>query len=483
MGYRVILFFLFCCLTLSISGQTSKKIQKLQAQRTELQKEINESEKVLRTMKKDVKSQLNDLAVLNGQIAQQQKYVNTIESDVKTLDTEITTVEADLDSLQKSLEEMKSKYKTSIQYAYKKNHSIQDKLMFIFSAENVKQMYRRMRYVREYTTYLKVQGEQVKEQQKQVQQKKSDLLAAKGEKSTLLRQVEQERKKLEGKQTEQKQMVATLQKRQKDIQKEIAQKQKQHQNLDAQIDRLVEQEVAAAKKREEERKKKELARLEAERKRKAELAKKAERALAAKSSGNSTSSSSSSKSKTASTTTSKKSSSKTVASKSAGERTVVSTSTTRKAERMSTYKVDNEDRLVSGGFERNKGLMPMPITGPYVIVGHFGVHNVAGLKNVQLDNKGIDIKGQTGAQARAIFQGEVSSVFSLGGMHGVLVRHGSYISVYCNLSSVSVRAGQKVNARDIIGKVGQDGDGNIVLQFQLRRETAKLNPESWLSRR
>lgn len=467
MRNRIVLLILFCCFLFNVQGQTNSKIRKLQAQRTELQKQINESEQILRTMKKDVKSQLNDLAVLNGQITQQLKFVNAIEEDVKTLDVEITTVEANLDSLQRSLESMKSQYKKSIQYAYKKNHSLQDKLMFVLSAGTMKQMYRRMRYVREYTTYLKVQGEQVKDQQRQVQQKKADLLAAKGEKSMLLRQGEQERKKLEGKQDEQKKMVANLQKKQKDIQKEISQKQKQHQNLNAQIDRLVEQEVAAAKKREEERRKKELARREAERKRKEEQARKGKESTVTSSSKTSSASSSSSSASSRKKNTAVASSSNTE---------------TSKAERMSAYKVDNDNRLVSGGFERNKGRMPMPITGPYVIVGHFGVHNVAGLKNVQLDNKGIDIKGQAGAQARAIFQGEVSSVFSLGGMHGVLVRHGGYISVYCNLSSVSVRAGQKLNARDIIGKVGQDGDGNVVLQFQLRKETAKLNPESWLSR-
>jgi septal ring factor EnvC (AmiA/AmiB activator) len=300
----------------------------------------------------------------------------------------------------------------------------------------------------------------VKEQQKTVQQKKADLLAAKGEKSSLLRQSEQERKKLEVKKDEQKQLLFSLQKKQKDVQKEISQKQKQSQRLNEQIDRLVEQEIAAAKKREEERRKKEMARLEAERRKKAELAKNSEKEVA-----NGKESENIGKS------------SKSVAS---GNN---SNTSKAKAERMGAYKVDDEDRLVSGGFERNKGLMPVPITGPYMIVGHYGVYTVAGLKGVKLDNKGIDIKGQSGASARSIFQGEVSSVFSYGGMRGVLIRHGSYISVYCNLSSVNVRAGQKVKARDTIGKVARNEDGDYVLQFQLRRETRKLNPEQWLSRR
>jgi septal ring factor EnvC (AmiA/AmiB activator) len=103
---------------------------------------------------------------------------------------------------------------------------------------------------------------------------------------------------------------------------------------------------------------------------------------------------------------------------------------------------------------------------------------VEGLKNVRLDNKGINILGSPGAQARAIFNGEVSAVFAFGGTSVVMVRHGSYISVYCNLRSVSVSRGQKVSTRQALGTLGSDN----ILQFQLRRETAKLNPEVWLGR-
>ena len=140
--------------------------------------------------------------------------------------------------------------------------------------------------------------------------------------------------------------------------------------------------------------------------------------------------------------------------------------------------MDTEDRRISGSFESNRGRLPMPITGGYRIVSHFGQYNVEGLSNVRLDNKGINILGGAGAKARSIYDGEVSAVFSLGGTTGVMVRHGSYISVYCNLSSVSVHRGQHVSARQVLGTVGQDN----ILQFQLRREKAKLNPEAWLGR-
>ena len=95
-----------------------------------------------------------------------------------------------------------------------------------------------------------------------------------------------------------------------------------------------------------------------------------------------------------------------------------------------------------------------------------------------LDNKGINILGSAGASVRAIFDGEVSAVFNVGGSIGVLVRHGAYISVYCNLRSASVSRGQKVSTRQAIGIVGSDN----ILQFQLRKERDKLNPEQWLAR-
>ena len=116
------------------------------------------------------------------------------------------------------------------------------------------------------------------------------------------------------------------------------------------------------------------------------------------------------------------------------------------------------------------------------MVGHYGKYEVKGLRNVRLDNKGIDIKGKPGANARAIFDGEVSAVFQYNGLTNVLVRHGSYISVYCNLSSVRVKKGSPVKTKDILGEVHTDKDGNTVLHFQLRKETAKLNPELWIAR-
>ncbi len=142
-----------------------------------------------------------------------------------------------------------------------------------------------------------------------------------------------------------------------------------------------------------------------------------------------------------------------------------------------------EDVKLSGSFESNKGRLPMPITGPYLVVGEYGVQNVAGMKDVRQNNLGIDIQGRDGAQARAVFDGTVSSIFQQGkGQIGVLIRHGSYISVYCNLSETRLKKGDKVKTQDIVGNIQTSEDGTPVLHFQLHKESARLNPSDWIRR-
>ena len=141
--------------------------------------------------------------------------------------------------------------------------------------------------------------------------------------------------------------------------------------------------------------------------------------------------------------------------------------------------VSSEDQRLSGNFESNRGRLPMPISGSYQIVHRFGMNHVDDVKgHVTLDKKGIDIKAQPGSPVRCIFDGEVSAVFGYAGTTVVIIRHGNYLSVYCDLASVSVSRGQKVSTRQTIGRLGSEG----LMQFQLRRGNEKLNPEGWLSR-
>ena len=470
-------------------------IKGLQSQRQKIQREIRLQERRLNSNQRDVKERLQNLMLINSEIEQRRRSIDTIQNDINHINGNIDNLNNQLKILQAELNDRKQKYVKSMRYLYR-NRSIQDQMMFIFSAKNFAQMYRRMRFVREYASYQRAQGEMVKSKQQQVDAKQAQLLQVKGVKKVVLRKGLVEHRKLQGKKDEQQQVVSTLQNQQKTIQTIISEQRKKDAALNSQIDRLIAQEVAKARARAA-AEAKARADVQARRKRAAELAKKkAEAVMAARENHRKivAAKAAEERAKAAARAASQRSASEKAAADAAERQAVAERKDAeRQAEndrRTSAREVaaaqksvdvpmlNSVDRRLSGGFESNRGRLPMPITGSYRIVSHFGQYNVEGLKNVTLDNKGINILGQSGAHARSIYNGEVSAVFSFGGTMVVMVRHGDYISVYCNLSSVCVHRGQSVGTRQVLGSIGADN----ILQFQLRKETSKINPESWLGR-
>ena len=469
-------------------------VKALQNQRQELQQQIRQQERRLRSNELDVKKRLQNLMVLNTEIEGKRRTIDTIRHDISSLDIEIEQLGVQLDVLQDQLQERKRNYVKSLRYMHR-NQSALSQLMFVFSADNLVQMFRRMRFMREYASYQHVQGDLVKQKQEEVNLDFQALNNSKEKKRLLLNRGEQERRTLETKQNEQQSVVKTLQKENKTIQGIIAQQKKKDAALNAQIDRLIAEEIARQKARAAAEAKKR-AEAEAAKKRAAELArKKAEAEAAARENARRIAEARAREERAkAEAKAARDQKAREVAERKAREAEEARKTAERKAEAENreharavasarkdvddALKMPTEDVRISGKFESNRGRLPIPVTGAYRIVSHFGQYNVEGLKGVMLDNKGINIRGEAGAQARSIFDGEVSAVFSFGGTMVVMVRHGSYISVYCNLASVNVQRGQKVSTRQSLGRLGQDN----ILQFQLRRETAKLNPESWLGR-
>ena len=473
-------------------------VSSLKNEQQKVRKQIEEQQRKLKANERDVKKRLQNLLIINNEIADKRKSIDTIRHDITRLDGDITTLEAHIKYLDSELEERKQRFIKSMRYMHR-NRNMQSKLMFIFSAKNLSQMYRRLRFVREYAAYQQTQAEAVKSMKTQVAEAFDELTDTKRQKSDLLVRDEQERRSLEGKQVEQQKMVTSLQKQQKTIQSIIDQQKKRDAELNAQIDRLIAQEIARAKARAEAEARKKAA--EAEAKRKAEeLARKKAAAEAARKENERRIAEAKAKEEKAKADARAAAARKNAEEKAAAERAVAEAERARlAAERKAAadakahekevaeakkssktiYTVSSEDRQLSGNFESNRGRLPMPITGSYRIVNHFGTNHVTDVKgHVTLDKKGIDIKGQPGAAVRCIFDGEVSAVFSYAGTTVVIVRHGSYLSVYCDLASVNVSRGQKVSTRQTLGRVGAEG----LMQFQLRKGSAKLNPEGWLAR-
>ena len=437
MTTRRLLCLLAACLCIGfLSAQTNKTILDLESRRGALQRQISESEKLLQTTRKDVGSQLQGLATLTGQMEERKRYILALNNDLETIDRELSALDRRTQALQRDLKEKREEYAASVRYL-QTHSSIQEKLLFIFSAETLAQSYRRLRYVREFAAYQQRQGEEIVRQQKKVDRQRAELLQLREAKGKLLKERQAEIEKLQTQEKEQMALVDNLRRRQSDLQRELKKQRREAQQLNDRIDRLIAEEIEKAR-RQAEAEAKRKAREEAERRKRAEAQAKAS--------------------------------------------ATATPAPAEKAAPLEAYTLDKADRQLSGSFASNRGKLPAPITGPYLIVSHYGRYTV--LRNVQLDNKGIDLQGRPGAQAQAVFDGKVAAVFQLNGLFNVLVRHGSYISVYCNLSRATVKAGDAVKTRQPLGEVFSNPaeGGRTVLHFQLRMETQKLDPERWIAR-
>lgn len=465
---------IICCLfiTTILSAQTPL-ISDLQKKHFALQKQIAATERMLLTTKKDVRGQLHHLQLLDGQIEERRRYIETINGDVKAIEGQVTSLSARLDAMQKDLDARKMRYLASVNYVYR-NKTIQEKLMFIFSAKSLSQMYRRLRYVKEYATYQRLQGEDIMRRQEIITGRRHQLVQVKKVKVNVMKEREGEKAELEKKEQQKQQVINELQKKQRSLQGVISKKRREANKLNSRIDRLISLEIEKARKRAEEEarrkriaEEKRLAAIAAQRRAEAVAAQKAEEArrkaeAAANASGNKSTSNRRSEPK----------------------KTYVAPEPTPAPAREEAPSISSVDRRLSDTFAGNRGRLPMPMTGNCMVISHYGQYAVEGMHNVKLDNKGIDIQGHPGACARAVYSGEVSAVFQMNGLFNILVRHGEYISVYCNLSSASVSQGQHVSTRQILGRVFSDASdgGRTVLHFQLRKERAKLNPEQWIGR-
>lgn len=438
--FLVLLFLLFVQCSM-VSGQNSKKVKELKQQQSKLKTELQNSKAQLDRTRKQVKTGQQNVDFLGLQMNNRLNRIHQLEKELDDLESNIIRLQGNITKLDGELRLRRERLKAAVRYAraQRENHN---PIVFVLSAKTFGQMYRRARYAREYVRYQHNLGEQILQKQAELLDAQNLMLEAKSQKSIVLHEVMLQRKDLNAQQVQEKKKVAGLKGQESKLQDKVKEQQKQLAALDKKIEEVIAYEIEQARKKAEEAARK----------------KAAEEAARKKKEGD----------KKGKTST-------------GGSKQSTTPSTPAKSSKSGNW-LTAEDRQLNGTFEQNKGRLPVPITGQYMVGSRFGLYNVPGMKNVQLDNKGTNYVGRPGARARAVFDGVVTSVFQFAGTRNVLVRHGSYISVYCNLSSTIVTKGQKVKARDVLGTVADDGSGNCTLHFQLRKETVKLNPEAWIGK-
>lgn len=430
---------IFILLLGAVSTSTSQTVKQLEAQRKKTLQMLESTNKMLNETKKSQRSSLNKLTIINKNINERKTLITNIGKEINELDSEMQRLNQEKRMLENRLTILKRDYARLVQEAHV-NRSIYSKIMFVLSADNFDQSYRRLRYLQEYTEYRKDQVKKIEKVKTQIIEKADSLNKHKVTKEVVVKQKEVEAKKLTDDQKKEKVLLTDLQKKERTLRADIKKQQKIANDLNNKIERIIAEEIRKAEaKRAEEARKRRLA----EEKKKG------------------TKTETTTKGKTEKTTT---------------------TTTTVPSESVST--LTKEEKLISGNFAANQGRLPWP-TDKGFISGRYGVHPHPALKHVTTNNKGIYIQTPAGTNARAVFEGTVTQVGYFPGSNSlVIIQHGEFRTVYANLTTVYVKSGDKVNAKQSIGKIYTDGesDNKTELYFQVWKGKTLQNPERWVAR-
>ncbi|MCX6231865.1 MAG: peptidoglycan DD-metalloendopeptidase family protein [Bacteroidetes bacterium] len=416
-------------------AQTDKTT--LQENKKKIEQEIQYTNNLLNETKKNKQTSLNQLIILKNQINKRQELIGNINQELNVIVDEITTTQKTVEQLSQELATLKAEYAQMI-IAANRNRSSYNVMMFIFASENFNQAYQRLKYYQQYASYRKKQMILIEQTQNKLTHKKIELETQKQSQKELLTSNENEKKQLTKEQEVKNKAVKNLQQKEKELLKTLRKKEAEAKKLQKDIERIIAEEV---------RKAREAAIQRAE---KAEKAKK------------------------------KAVKPDVITAKEIEKSKVVEEKFKKTADIMSATP---EELELSASFTNNKGRLPWPLEKG-IISGTFGTHAHPELHGIVINNDGIDITTNRGSNVRAVFGGEVAAVISgPNGKQVVIIRHGNYLTVYSNLESVYVKRGEKVSTKQRIGKVYTDEDDNkTILQFQIWKGTAKMNPAEWIAR-
>lgn len=444
--------------------------KKLEESKAKIQKEILANEQKLQTVKKKEKSVVHVIDLQNQKIKLKESLIATTEKQTQLLSNDMQSNELKIKRLDNELHLLKADYAEMILKSYK-SRSEESRAMFILSSSSFLQAYKRLQYMKQYSSYRVMQGKEIESKSKELLNFYDKLKVQKSQKEQLIAENEKEKTSLEVEKKEQQQIVLSLQKDQKKIIAEIKKKHQQAKAIDKEIDRLIRKAIAEANR------KAALARAAKEKALKEKLAK--EKALADKLAKEKLARELAAKEKAVASKSNTKAN-PTVVTK--PKVVVAAKEVPKKAAPVSTTKMEltSEGKLVSDNFKANRGRLPWPVDRGEVFLG-FGTQPHPVYKTLTIQNSGLSITTYKGAKARAVFAGEVFSVIAIANSKAVMIQHGDYFTVYQNLGTINVAKGDKVTAKQPLGTINTNADGKTLLKFTLCENVNYVNPKPWLS--
>jgi len=445
----VISLFLVFVVQFGFSQTNSKSLKKEQQQ---LESKISNTKKLLKQVKSNQQNSLNAIRLIDNQIKSREDLVRIYDIQVRAAEIEIIEKKQRINRLKERISNLKTQFRSMMLYSYKHRGNHRN-IMFILSSQNYNEAYKRNNYLKKLAEIQKKQVAIIKQNQKVIYSDIQTINNNKQEKLSIIEEKKTEKKLIEIDRGVKQQTFNKFKQEEKNLftQLEVAERKKQ--NLKQEITKAIKLEILIEQKKQEEIAKKERAKKEKTEKEKTEKLANEEKKIV-----NAETKKENLESKSIENT----------------ENKIVS-----------TYTEPKESIALGKNFQLSKGLLPWPVNSGS-ITEKYGKNPHPTLNGVVTNNNGIDITCSIGSNVRAVFGGEVSSIFSIQGAGKVIiVKHGNYRSVYSNIKDTYVKIGAKVATKQNIGSLIQEGNISIC-HFEIHQVingvTQSLNPSLWISK-
>ena len=439
-------------------GRKSRTLQRLEQERKQLLRSIEASDKKLQQLRRDTRNEEQTLRTVKEQVEQRRQVVAVLGNEVSGLQARIDTLSGHIGRLHRREGALLLRYRAALVQLQRIDTHI-DPVLFVLSSQNPAEARERQRFLSRYSKAVREASVALRTTRTEIEATKAEVGRTHSEKEQLLSLREAEKKKLEAEEQQRAAQVKDLQGKQQVLAQDLSKQKQKAEDLDRKIQAQVEAEILAAQRRAAELQRR---REEARRRRQSQRTQ-----------------------PTPPPSTGRSGRGKGTTPPPPPPPPADDEPEERRAATPGGYAMDANERALASSFAQNKGRLPAPIRGSYSILRTFGVHQHSEHNRVQVNSSGVDFGVNGDSRAYAVFSGVVSRVFVIPGYGtAVILRHGNYLTVYANLSSVAVSTGSRVSTGQSIGSVGASPDGSSgrLLHFQLWHERTKLNPLAWIKR-
>ncbi len=407
----------------------SQSKKELEEKRKKIIRDIQSTQRMIKKTAKTKEAAYDRYLALQSQIESREALVQTLQAEIEAVEDGIVRNQMVITSLGADVAKMREEYGRTVRSAFRRK-TLSNPILYLLSAENLNQAFRRWLFLRKYDERRREQAESIRFTQEMLSKKTSNLEETRLDKENLLISIQGQKATLTGELTEKDEMLKDLGKDEARLKSDLEKKKADHEALNNAIEGVIQEEV---RKRMEEARSKP----------------------------------------------------KPVPSKTeTPEKEPLKTSTSPSSKPLATeVKPRAEEDNVSFNFRKSKGRLPWPVESGFISRG-YGKQKHPTLKNIEITNNGVDIRTDEGATVRCVADGKIAGIqFVPGHDYTVIVQHGDFYTVYTNLASTNLSKGDEVKARQNIGQVSTNNiTGTSELHFELWQQKERLNPALWIKK-